>query len=47
MPQRDRLHFLLLNVGHFLDHMFMLIFATVAALAGLGGGARAGLAGSP
>ena len=33
MPQRDRLHFLLLNVGHFLDHMFMLIFATVAALA--------------
>src|ERR1043165_909259 len=33
MPQRDRLHFLLLNVGHFLDHMFTLIFATVAALA--------------
>ena len=33
MPQRDRLHFLLLNIGHFLDHMFMLIFATVAALA--------------
>src|SRR5581483_1894337 len=25
--------FLLLNVGHFLDHMFTLIFATVAALA--------------
>ncbi len=33
MPERDRLHFLLLNIGHFLDHMFTLIFATVAALA--------------
>jgi MFS family permease len=30
---RDRLHFLLLNVGHFLDHLFTLIFATVAAVA--------------
>ncbi len=30
---RDRTYFLLLNVGHFLDHLFMLIFATVAALA--------------
>jgi MFS family permease len=30
---RDRVHFLLLNVGHFLDHLFTLIFATVAALA--------------
>ncbi len=30
---RDQLHFLLLNVGHFLDHLFTLIFATVAALA--------------
>ena len=30
---RDRLYFLLLNVGHFLDHLFMLIFASVAALA--------------
>lgn len=30
---RDRAHFLLLNVGHFLDHLFMLVFATVAALA--------------
>lgn len=30
---RDRIHFLFLNVGHFLDHLFMLIFATVAALA--------------
>lgn len=29
----ERLHFFLLNVGHFLDHMFTLIFATVAALA--------------
>ncbi|MFY0612478.1 MAG: MFS transporter [Hyphomicrobiaceae bacterium] len=29
---KDRLHFLFLNVGHFLDHLFMLIFATVAAL---------------
>ena len=29
----DRLYFLLLNIGHFLDHLFMLIFATVAALA--------------
>src|SRR5262245_11860194 len=32
-PTRERLHFLLLNVGHFLDHLFMLVFATVAALA--------------
>ena len=31
MP-RDRLSFAFLNVGHFLDHFFMLIFATVAAL---------------
>ncbi len=30
---KDRLHFLLLNIGHFLDHLFMLVFATVAALA--------------
>jgi len=30
---RDRLHFLLLNIGHLLDHLFMLVFATVAALA--------------
>ena len=29
---RTRLNFLFLNVGHFLDHLFMLIFATVAAL---------------
>ena len=29
---RERLHFLFLNIGHFLDHMFMLVFATVAAL---------------
>ncbi len=31
MP-RGRLNFLFLNVGHFFDHLFMLIFATVAAL---------------
>ncbi len=30
---RDRLYFLLLNIGHFLDHLFMLVFATIAALA--------------
>ena len=30
---RERIHFLLLNIGHFLDHLFTLIFATVAALA--------------
>jgi MFS family permease len=29
---RERLHFLFLNLGHFLDHLFTLIFATVAAL---------------
>ncbi len=29
---RDRTDFVFLNVGHFLDHFFMLIFATVAAL---------------
>src|SRR5262249_22273399 len=28
----DRLHFLMLNIGHYLDHLFTLIFATVAAL---------------
>ena len=30
---RDRTHFLFLNIGHFFDHLFTLIFATVAALA--------------
>ena len=29
----DRRHFLFLNIGHFLDHFFLLIFATVSALA--------------
>lgn len=29
---RDHLNFLFLNIGHFLDHLFILIFATVAAL---------------
>lgn len=29
---RARVHFLLLNIGHFLDHMLMLVFATAAAL---------------
>lgn len=29
---QDRTHFFYLNVGHFFDHLFMLIFATVAAL---------------
>ena len=33
MVNREGAHFLLLNVGHFLDHLFMLIFATAAALA--------------
>ena len=33
LMRRDRLHFLFLNVGHFLDHMLTLVFATVAALA--------------
>lgn len=28
----DRKHFFFLNIGHFLDHLFMLIFATAAAL---------------
>ena len=28
----DRRHFLFLNIGHFLDHFFLLIFATAAAL---------------
>lgn len=32
-PARERVHFLFLNIGHFLDHLFTLIFATVAALA--------------
>ncbi|MBF2760159.1 MAG: MFS transporter [Ectothiorhodospiraceae bacterium AqS1] len=30
--KRKRIHFLFLNVGHFLDHFFMLIFAAVASL---------------
>lgn len=30
--QRSQIRFLFLNVGHFLDHLFMLVFATVAAL---------------
>ena len=30
--QRRQMNFLFLNVGHFLDHLFMLIFATAAAL---------------
>ncbi len=29
---RSRLHFAFLNIGHFLDHFFMLVFASVAAL---------------
>ena len=29
---QDRTYFLLLNIGHFMDHLFMLVFATVAAL---------------
>ena len=29
---RDRIHFAFLNLGHFYDHLFILIFATVAAL---------------
>jgi MFS family permease len=29
---RDRINFAFLNVGHFLDHLFVLIFATAAAL---------------
>ena len=29
---RQRIHFLFLNLGHFFDHLFPLIFATVAAL---------------
>ncbi|MCL4768532.1 MAG: MFS transporter [Hyphomicrobiaceae bacterium] len=30
---RDRVHFLFINAGHFLDHLLTLVFATVAALA--------------
>jgi MFS family permease len=30
--RRSQVRFLFLNVGHFLDHLFMLVFATVAAL---------------
>ena len=28
----ERINFLFLNIGHFFDHLFMLLFATVAAL---------------
>ncbi len=30
---RERCNFLFLNIGHFFDHLFVLLFATVAALA--------------
>ena len=30
--QRGQVNFLFLNLGHFLDHLFMLVFASVAAL---------------
>jgi MFS family permease len=30
---RSQINFLFLNIGHFYDHLFMLVFATVAALA--------------
>jgi MFS family permease len=30
---RDRAHFLLLNIGHYLDHLFTLIFASAAVFA--------------
>ncbi len=30
---RDRINFFFLNLGYFYDHLFVLIFATVAALA--------------
>ncbi len=29
---RSRVHFLFLNIGHFLDHLFLLVFASAAAL---------------
>ena len=32
---RDQSHFLMLNIGHFLDHLFMLIFATAVLSLGL------------
>ncbi len=42
--QRARLLFL--NVGHFVDHLFMLIFAKAAFSAGLGFGLAASLTAS-
>lgn len=33
MINRRRINFLFLNIGHFFDHLFILIYATVAALA--------------
>lgn len=29
----QRIHFAFLYIGHFLDHLFMLVFASVAAMA--------------
>ena len=29
---RDRISFLFLNLGHFFDHLIILVFATTAAL---------------
>ena len=30
---RERIHFALINAGHFLDHLTTLVFATVAVIA--------------
>ena len=32
MKNKQQKDFLFLNIGHFLDHLFMLVFATIAAL---------------
>ena len=32
MAEKNRLEFLFLNLGHLYDHLFILIYATVAAL---------------
>ena len=32
LRSRQRIHFLFMNLGHFFDHLLMLVFATVAAL---------------
>ena len=43
---RDRAHFFLLNLGHFLDHLFTLVFAVAQTAGPYGAGLVGDLAGN-